>query len=119
MPPASLSPWRFILAQFVEARRIARNAPASDEGDRTGRATHVDADGIVEDAARSGRGNRPSAETAIFIQPFGHRPVASTDPISRNTNDDPHRKFEFGPRDDRPWITRHVSAECDVRGHSG
>jgi hypothetical protein len=41
MPATTLSPWRFILAQFVEARRIARNAPASDEGDRTRRATKI------------------------------------------------------------------------------
>jgi hypothetical protein len=92
MPATPLAPGRFILAKLIEAGRIASNAPASDEGDRTGRAAHIDGDGVVEYAARSGRSDRPSAEPAIFIQPLGHWPVARTDSVARNTNNDPQRE---------------------------
>jgi hypothetical protein len=83
MPLTPLAPGRFILARFVKARRVAGNAPASDEGDGAGRAAHVDGGGIIEDTACPGRSDRPSAKPAIFVEPFGHWPVAGTDPISR------------------------------------
>jgi hypothetical protein len=110
-----LAPGRFVLAQLIETGRITTNAPASDESDGAGRPVHVDGHRVTEDTARSGRRDRPSAETAIFIEPLGHRGVAGTDPISGHADHDPDGEALLGLGDDRPWIAGHVSAVCDVR----
>jgi hypothetical protein len=45
------SAFGLIVSKLIEARRVTRNAPAGDEGDRTGGAVHVDGDGVISDAA--------------------------------------------------------------------
>jgi hypothetical protein len=61
---------RFILAHLMEARRLASDAPARFEAQRTGRLAEIDRDRVVDDAARASRDDRPSVDAAIHVKPI-------------------------------------------------
>ena len=84
-----------------------RSAPAGDEGSGTDRRAHKDRDRIIGDAARSGGCDRPSADPAVFVEPFRHRQVARANAGVWHLDGDADGKFEFGLDDDCPWIAGH------------
>lgn len=60
---------RLVLAQLVEPRRVARHQPAGYEGHGAGGSADIDGDGIVENAARPGRCDGPTVDSAVLVKP--------------------------------------------------
>src|SRR5215471_11737395 len=83
------------------------DAPPSDERTREGRIREIERNGIIEHAAHSRRGHRPSISAAILVEPCGYTLVPLAETARRNRDPDANRETQFSHRDDLARITGH------------
>src|SRR5438105_12169983 len=107
-----------IVAHFEHAAIRLRPGPGAPSGnERAGErgVEKIDRDGVIQQAAHSGRRHRPSVRAAIRVEPGGHLHITLPEAAERNADPDAGRETAFGHSDHLAGVGRRQYSRFPVR----